>query len=59
MTWIDGQQYLTFHFNPELAFGNVGIGLDLNLEFDQDGNLRTENPRARQAEGAARCAAPG
>ena len=43
MTWIDGKQYLTFHFNPEIAFGNVGIGLDLNLEFDQDGNLRTEN----------------
>lgn len=43
VTWIDGQPYLTLHFNPELAFGNVGIGLDLNFEFDQDGNLRTEN----------------
>jgi hypothetical protein len=43
ITWIDGESYLNLHFNPEIAFGNVGIGLDLNLEFDQDGNLRTEN----------------
>ncbi len=43
ITWIDNEPYINLHFNPELAFGNIGIGLDLNFEFDQEGNLRTEN----------------
>ncbi len=35
--------YYTFRFRPEIAIGNFGAGLDLNLEFDTNGNLRTEN----------------
>ncbi|MBU0475045.1 MAG: hypothetical protein KKF62_12900 [Bacteroidetes bacterium] len=42
MSWIDGQANYTFRFRPEVAFGNFGAGLDLNLEFNSDG-IRTEN----------------
>lgn len=43
LTWIDGQAFYAVHLNPEFAFGNMGIGLDLNLEFGTNGKLRTEN----------------
>ena len=43
LTWIDGQPFYSLHLYPEIAFSNVGIGLDLNLEFDANGNLRKEN----------------
>lgn len=43
MTWIDGQPHYTFRLNPEIAFANFGVGLDLNLDFDSNGKLRTEN----------------
>jgi hypothetical protein len=43
LTWIDGQPFYAVHVNPEFAFANMGIGLDLNLEFSSDGKLRTEN----------------
>ncbi len=43
MTWIDGKPHYTFHLFPELAFANFGLGLDLNLEFDQNGKIRNEN----------------
>ena len=43
LTWINGQAFYTVHVNPEVAFANMGIGLDLNLEFGSDGKLRTEN----------------
>lgn len=43
LTWIDGKPHYTLHFQPEVAFSNFGVGLDLNLEFDSEGNLRTEN----------------
>lgn len=42
-TWIDGQPHFSLRFTPEIAFSNIGIGLDLNLEFDSSGKLRTEN----------------
>jgi len=42
MSWIDGEPHYTFRFRPEVSFGQFGMGLDLNLEFTQDG-LRTEN----------------
>lgn len=40
---IGDDYFYTFRFRPEIAVGNFGAGLDLNLEFDQNGNLRTEN----------------
>ncbi|NOX66455.1 MAG: hypothetical protein GXO85_11895 [Chlorobi bacterium] len=43
ISMIDGNPYYTFRFRPEIAIGNFGAGLDLNLEFDSNGNLRTEN----------------
>jgi hypothetical protein len=41
VTWIDNKPFYTFRFFPELAFANFGVGLDLRLEFDADGNVRT------------------
>lgn len=43
LTWIDGQPCYAIHFRPEIAFSNFGVGLDLNLEFTSEGNLRKEN----------------
>jgi hypothetical protein len=43
MTWINDQPYYTFHLRPEFSFSKIGIGLDLNLEFDPNGKLRKEN----------------
>ncbi|RMD48656.1 MAG: hypothetical protein D6830_06460 [Ignavibacteria bacterium] len=43
MSWIDNNPFYTFKFNPEIAFANMGIGLDLNLEFSPSGQIRTEN----------------
>jgi hypothetical protein len=43
LTWIDGQPFYAIRFRPEIAFANFGVGLDLNLEFDANGNLRKEN----------------
>lgn len=43
MSWIDEEPHYTFQLFPEFAFANIGIGLDLNLEFDKDGKLRNEN----------------
>ncbi len=43
INWIDGQPYYRLSFRPEVSFSNVGIGLDLNLDFDSQGKLRTEN----------------
>jgi hypothetical protein len=43
LNWIDGDLYYTFHINPELSFANFGVGLDLNLDIDQNGNLRKQD----------------
>jgi len=43
MSWIDDNPFYTFRFNPEISFANIGIGLDLNLEFSPSGQIRTEN----------------
>ncbi len=42
-TWINNQPYYTFQLRPEFSFSKIGVGLDLNLEFDPHGNLRKEN----------------
>lgn len=34
MTWIDGTAYTTFTIAPELAFGKLGIGLNIELYFN-------------------------
>jgi len=43
LVWIDGQPCYAVHFRPEIGFANFGVGLDLNLEFTSEGNLRKEN----------------
>src|SRR5574338_1270941 len=43
LNWIDGDLYYTLHFTPEISFANIGVGLDLMLDIDQNGNLRKEN----------------
>ncbi len=43
MNWIDGKLNYTLHFTPEFSFDNWGLGLDLQLTFDQEGKFRKEN----------------
>lgn len=43
INWIDGKPHYRISFRPEISFSEVGIGLDLNLDFDPEGKLRTEN----------------
>ncbi len=43
LSYIDGAPNYAFRMQPEFAFSNFGIGLDLNLEFEASGKLRTEN----------------
>lgn len=42
LVWIDGKPYYQVTINPEISFANMGIGLDLRLEFNNDG-IRKEN----------------
>jgi hypothetical protein len=39
-TFIDGETYYLINIAPEVAFGKLGIGLDLNLRFNTQGKLR-------------------
>ena len=39
----DGQLYYRIHFMPEIALGNFGVGLDLNLDINKNGNIRKED----------------
>jgi hypothetical protein len=43
LTWIDNEPHYTFRLFPEVAFANIGVGLDLQLTFDSKGNLRKES----------------
>ena len=43
MTIIDGKPYYLFHLTPELSFGKIGVGLDVNLRVGEDGKLRHED----------------
>ncbi|NWF88563.1 MAG: hypothetical protein HXY50_03780 [Ignavibacteriaceae bacterium] len=43
LNWIDGEFFYSINFNPEIAFSNFGVGLDLKLDIDSKGNLRKEN----------------
>jgi hypothetical protein len=39
-TIINGETYYLINIAPEVAFGQLGIGLDLNLRFNTQGKLR-------------------
>ncbi len=43
LNWIDGQLYYRFHIMPEVALGNFGVGLDLNIDVDKIVNIRKED----------------
>ena len=43
LTWIDDEPHYSIHLFPEFAFANFGVGLNLNLEIDKNGNVRNEN----------------
>jgi hypothetical protein len=43
MTYIDGKPYYLFHLFPELSFGKIGVGLDLNIRVGEDGKIRQED----------------
>jgi len=40
-TFIDGKTYYLINLAPEVSFGQLGIGLDLNLRFSTEGKIRT------------------
>jgi hypothetical protein len=39
-TFIDGEAFYLINITPEVAFGQLGVGLDLNLRFNTKGKLR-------------------
>ncbi len=43
MTIIDGKPYYLFHLAPELSFGKVGVGIDINVRVGEDGKIRHED----------------
>jgi hypothetical protein len=43
MTYIDGKPYYLFHLTPELSFGKIGVGLDINVRVGEDGKVRHED----------------
>ena len=40
---INGENYQYFSLRPDISFWKFGIGLDLSLYFDSDGNVREED----------------
>jgi len=43
LNWIDGELYYNIRIMPELSLGNWGMGLDLNLDINKNGNIRKED----------------
>jgi hypothetical protein len=44
VTTIDDQAYFSINFRPELAFGKLGIGLNVNLLYDTEtGHIRAKD----------------
>lgn len=43
LNWINGKLFYSVHFRPEVSLGNFGLGLDLQLDFNSHGNLRTQD----------------
>ncbi len=44
LTTVDGQSYFTISFRPEIAFGKIGVGLNIDLLYDtKSGGIRTKD----------------
>ncbi|MEX0602251.1 MAG: hypothetical protein WD295_02850, partial [Bacteroidota bacterium] len=42
-TFIDGELFYLINIAPEFAFGKIGVGLDVNLRFNKEGKIRSED----------------
>jgi hypothetical protein len=42
LAWIDGEPFYSFSISPDLSFGNFGVGVNIELFFNKDGDLRTD-----------------
>ncbi|MCK5077792.1 MAG: hypothetical protein KAR38_15525 [Calditrichia bacterium] len=49
-TWIDGQPYTTFTITPDLSFGKIGVGLNIQLLMDNNNSFEF---RKEEYEGGA------
>jgi len=43
LTWVNGEPFYLFNVSPDISFGKFGVGLDVNLRIDKNGNLRKED----------------
>lgn len=43
ITTFGNDVFYTLNFSPDLAFGQIGVGLDVNLRISQSGQLRQED----------------
>lgn len=44
LSWFDGKPYYLLNISPEIAFGKIGVGLDVNLRIGvNDGKIRNED----------------
>ncbi len=43
LNWINGELYYRFHFTPDISFANFGIGLNLNIDVNKNGNIRKKD----------------
>jgi hypothetical protein len=43
LTFVDGTPFYLFYLMPELTFGKIGIGLDVNIRVGKDGKIRKED----------------
>ncbi len=43
LSWIDGEPYYMFSLSPDISIGKFGVGLDLNLRINKEGNVRHED----------------
>jgi len=54
MTWIDGKAYSTFTIAPEFSVGKFGIGLNIELLFDNAGGFKFRKDGWEKGAGALR-----
>ena len=54
MTWIDGTAYTTVTISPEFAFGKFGVGLNLELLFNNSGGFKFRDDGWKTGAGALR-----
>ncbi|MFQ5583769.1 MAG: hypothetical protein ACE5GL_04975 [Calditrichia bacterium] len=54
VTWIDNTSYTTFTIAPDIAFGKIGIGLYLQLLFNNEDNFKLRTDEFKDAPGILR-----